>query len=844
MMTLGTPRPFRDREALPLFDFQQEALDAVLSRWAAGVNSQIVSIPTGGGKTVLATHMVDRVGRPAVFMCHRDELVTQTREKFRQFDPSISTAICKAEQGRSVYELAGRDLVIASAQTLGREQRLRTLVDAVGDGAFLIVDECFPAGTLIDGRPIETVRIGDLVTAFNEATGLFEKRRVVRLFSRHVMSRLRSIMVGPTEVICTPNHPFWTRRGWVPAGDLTTTDEVLRYGSMQDVRPALSASAAARTATRDLLPGVPECGQRRADGAHEQGSRVGQNGDAQPDASRRQPRAHGGNAPRDGAPASGTGRKRAGVDGAAGALAGGARRGLGRGVRGHDWDAQTERTAAADSLQNRYCPPRLKDGRRDRRLHAYGASGEGRGRQEECLARWVRVDRVEDIEPGDHGDRSRVGGPGVEVFNLEVEGLHTYTANGIVVHNCHHAAADSWRRAIAAINPALLVGLTATPKRGDGAGLDGVFQEIVYAVPMSRLVKSGKLARPVGIAIGTGVDLDGVATRGGEFVESQLEVVVNTEARNELVVDAWEKHAADRAQTIAFCVDVAHAKALTEAFRARGHNAEYVIGATPDHERRSIYAAFHDGEVNILLSVMVLSEGFDEPRASCALMCRPTQSQSLYVQMAGRVLRRSPGKNDALVLDFVDVTRRHSLQTVMTLAGDEPGAARTPKGESEQGTLIDVFATQERRASVKAQTERLGDLLDASNFIWQQLPDGQWMARSSDGWITLVEDAEGGFVPVRVWWKDGAAGHEELFGRAVDADTAMSIAEASIDRNVLTDRGAHWRDLPPTPGQVQAAGRWRVQVTPEMTRGQLTNLLDVAVFRVAMKKAGLTRRAG
>lgn len=545
-MAFGRREP-RTRESLPLFDFQQEALDAVLTRWKEGVSKQIVSIPTGGGKTVLATHLVDKVGLPTVFMCHRDELVTQTREKFRQFDPTISTAICKAEQGRSVYELAGRDLVIASAQTLGRKQRLRTLVDAVGGGAFLIVDEA------------------------------------------------------------------------------------------------------------------------------------------------------------------------------------------------------------------------------------------------------------------------------------------------------HHSAAESWRKAIAAINPTLLVGLTATPKRGDGAGLDGVFDEIVYAVPMSRLVKMGKLARPVGIAIGTGVDLDGVATRGGEFVESQLEVVVNTEARNQLVVDAWEKHAADRTHTIAFCVDVAHVKALTEAFRARGHRAEYVIGATPDHERRRIYSDFHDGKVQVLLSVMVLSEGFDEPRASCALMCRPTQSQSLYVQMAGRVLRRSPGKADALVLDFVDVSRRHSLQTVMTLAGVEPGGEREEK--PKQGQLIDVFAADERKARVVAQTERLGDLLDASPFIWQQLPDGQWMARSSAGWITLVEAADG-FVPVRVWWNKGVAGHEELFGRAVDADTAMSIAEASIDKNVLTDRGARWRDLPPTPGQLQAAGRWRVQVTPEMTRGQLTNLLDVAVFRVAMKKAGLNRRAG
>ena len=548
-MTIAQPTLFEERkranaEAIPLYDFQREALDAVHANRAKGITRSVIVIPTGGGKTLTAVHLIAEVGLPAVFICHREELVDQTRKKLREFDPSTTVAICKAEQGREIRDLAGRDVVIASAQTLAHERRLNTLVQAVGTGGLTIVDES------------------------------------------------------------------------------------------------------------------------------------------------------------------------------------------------------------------------------------------------------------------------------------------------------HHSMAVSWERAIRTLDPSLLVGLTATPKRGDGKGLDTLFQEIAYSVPMKRLVERGLLARPIGIAIGTDVNLDDVHSATGDFKKNELEVVVNTTARNRLVVDAYEKYAADRKRAVAFCVDRAHVRALTEAFTARGHKAAYVLGDTPKDERRDIYRRFADASLNVLVNCEVLTEGWDEPKAECALMCRPTQSQSLYQQMAGRVLRKAEGKSNALILDFVDLTRKHDLQTILTLAGAEGRELGAPK----DGELLDLFGdignAQQRKARVLASSERLGDLLGESPFLWHSSGAQSFVSCGNDQWLAIVPRGEG-FIPIRLAWpRDGEASYEVLFKRPVDADTAMNIAQNLVPRTKLTDRNAGWRvkDEPATDAQSRLASFLRISITG-MTKGEASAQLDQAKFERAIRRS-------
>lgn len=218
----------------------------------------------------------------------------------------------------------------------------------------------------------------------------------------------------------------------------------------------------------------------------------------------------------------------------------------------------------------------------------------------------------------------------------------------------------------------LLIGVTATPNRTDAIGLGCVFQNIAYSYELKAAIDDKWLAPIKPWVIETSSNLDQVKITAGDFNQKQLAETVNNPARNELAVAAWKEHA-DGRSTIAFTVDVAHAHALAEAFRSKGVPAEALSGETPREDRRAILRRYTEGTLEVVTNCMVLTEGTDLPRTSCILHAKPTKSATLYEQMTGRGLRIFPGKTECIVLDLVDVARRHSLQTAPVLYGLPPG---------------------------------------------------------------------------------------------------------------------------------------------------------------------------
>ncbi|MEE8430348.1 MAG: IS200/IS605 family transposase [Candidatus Desulfatibia sp.] len=164
----------------------------------------------------------------------------------------------------------------------------------------------------------------------------------------------------------------------------------------------------------------------------------------------------------------------------------------------------------------------------------------------------------------------------------------------IVVDEAHHATAATYIRVLeyfGVFSPdtrKLLVGFTATPKRGDGKGLDAVFQEIVFSKGLPEMIQAGYLAPMAGYRIETDIDLSRVKTRMGDFVVSHLSRAVNVEARNDLVVKVFRSHLESR-QTICFCVDVAHARSVAAAFNAQGIAAAAVSGDMERRERKKYH---------------------------------------------------------------------------------------------------------------------------------------------------------------------------------------------------------------------------------------------------------------
>lgn len=260
------------------------------------------------------------------------------------------------------------------------------------------------------------------------------------------------------------------------------------------------------------------------------------------------------------------------------------------------------------------------------------------------------------------------------VYNLEVDGTHTYlVGSGVVAHNCHHAVAPTYQRVINWLQADLTLGITATPYRGDKLSIGGVFKDgVAYSYAAPEGIRDGWLCDARGYRPGTDVLLDQVPTRAGDFEPEALAAAVDTQDRNRVAVESVIKLAPGR-RTLAFTASVDHAYHLAETFREHGVEAEAIDGSIPKHQRREILARFMRGEIRVLCNCAVLTEGYDDTAVSAILLARPTKSLGLWTQMVGRGLRQAPGKTDCVIIDMADSTTRHQLVGMHTLIGmDRP----------------------------------------------------------------------------------------------------------------------------------------------------------------------------
>ena len=217
---------------------------------------------------------------------------------------------------------------------------------------------------------------------------------------------------------------------------------------------------------------------------------------------------------------------------------------------------------------------------------------------------------------------------------------------------------------LARLNPKLkVIGFTATPFRLDSGmlheGKGALFTDIAYEVSVRQLIDDGYLCPLVSKAAETRLDVTGVGSRGGEFIPSQLQAAVDLPETTEAAIDEVVRLGAERKSWLAFCAGVEHATHVAEAIRARGFSAATIFGDTPKPERDRTIAAFKRGEIRALASMGVLTTGFNAPGVDLIAMLRPTKSAGLYVQMAGRGTRLTPGKENCLVLDFAGNVARH-----------------------------------------------------------------------------------------------------------------------------------------------------------------------------------------
>jgi DNA repair protein RadD len=216
-----------------------------------------------------------------------------------------------------------------------------------------------------------------------------------------------------------------------------------------------------------------------------------------------------------------------------------------------------------------------------------------------------------------------------------------------------------YQKILALYPHAIVIGLTATPCRGDGSGLGNVFEVMVEGPSVPELIELKCLVQTKIYAPST-PDLEGVKVKLGDYVENELAGRMNTDKLVGDVVEQWFKHG-ERRPTVVFATGVQHSVHIRDEFRRAGVLAEHIDGTTPIEERDRILALLASGKVELVTNAMVLTEGWDCPSVSCLVLARPTKSLGLYRQMVGRVLRPAPGKSDALILDHAGAVFEHRL---------------------------------------------------------------------------------------------------------------------------------------------------------------------------------------
>lgn len=229
----------------------------------------------------------------------------------------------------------------------------------------------------------------------------------------------------------------------------------------------------------------------------------------------------------------------------------------------------------------------------------------------------------------------------------------------IVCDEAHRAVAASWKKIFQAFPKAYRIGVTATACRLSGEPLGEVFDDLIAGPSVRELIELGHLCRYKIFAPST-VDMSGVKTRGGDYAKSDLSKAVDKPNITGDAVTHYRRLAGGK-RAVVFCTSITHAQHVAAEFRAAGYSSGVIDGTMDRFARKVLVNRFRLGEIQVMTSCDILSEGFNLPSIECAIMLRPTMSLNLHIQQSGRALRPMPGKEHATILDHVGNVDRHGL---------------------------------------------------------------------------------------------------------------------------------------------------------------------------------------
>lgn len=237
---------------------------------------------------------------------------------------------------------------------------------------------------------------------------------------------------------------------------------------------------------------------------------------------------------------------------------------------------------------------------------------------------------------------------------------HMLPPDLIVIDEAHHSVSGStWGKTLDAFPNSKNLGVSATPCRLDGRGLDEMFDDLICGPSVGSLIDAGYLSN-YELYAPSHVNTSRLHIRAGDYAKNELAAMMEGSKLTGDAVEHYRKLAHGK-PGVAFCVSVRHAEQVAEAFRNAGYRSVSVDGKMEVHHRRKIMDGLRNGELDVLTSCELISEGVDVPRLECGILLRPTQSAALYLQQVGRCLRPYPGKSHAIILDHSGNAGAHGM---------------------------------------------------------------------------------------------------------------------------------------------------------------------------------------
>ena len=387
----------------------------------------------------------------------------------------------------------------------------------------------------------------------------------------------------------------------------------------------------------------------------------------------------------------------------------------------------------------------------------------------------------------------------------------------IIIDEAHHAITDGYRRILDYFGSAKVLGVTATPDRGDMRNLGEVFDSLAFEYKLTDAIKEGYLCRIMAQTIPLQLDISSVTMSGGDYAVGDLGTALDPYL--EQIAAEMAQRCKDR-KAVVFLPLIKTSQKFRDLLNAHGFRAAEVNGQSAD--RKEVLADFDAGKYNVLCNSMLLTEGWDCPSVDCVVVLRPTKVRSLYSQMVGRGTRLSPGKSDLLLLDFLWMTDKHELCRPADLVCEDRAVARQmTENLAESGCPQDIeeAAAQASEDVVAQREEALAKQLEEQRRKKARLVDPLQYEMSIQ-----AEDLAG-YVPAFGWEAGPPSAQQtaalEKLGILPDAVESAGKASLLLDRlNKRRDEGLT------TPKQIRCLEKYGFQHVGRWSFEQARHMID------------------